>query len=96
MEKAKKMSKFKRRRIQFEYKDAGAQTAYLVGDFNEWNPQSDAMKKDIDGTWKKVKLLIPGRYEYKFLVDGIWKEDPENGHRCLNSFGTFNCIVNII
>ena len=34
------------------------------------------MKRDKTGTWKKVKMLLQGRYEYKFIIDGEWMLDP--------------------
>jgi hypothetical protein len=50
------------------------------------------MKKDENGVWKKIVMLTPGRYEYKFLVDGQWRTDPENDQVCFNRFGTRNNI----
>jgi len=95
MKKAKQNPKPKRRRVNFALTDQGAHNVNLVGDFNEWNQKSHPMKKDAVGTWKKTTLLEPGLYEYKFLVDGEWKEDPLNPNRCRNRFGTFNCIVQV-
>ena len=28
--------------------------------------------------WRKVLNLEPGRYQYRFIVDGIWQSDPLN------------------
>jgi 1,4-alpha-glucan branching enzyme len=95
MKKAKKPPQPKRRRVQFVLSAQGAQKVYLVGDFNEWNEKTLPMKKDSEGTWKRTALLAPGQYEYKFLVDGDWKEDPVNPNRRRNRFGTFNCIVEV-
>ena len=95
MKKAKQRSKVKRRRIQFALPGLKAKKVCLVGEFNQWDEKKHPMKKDPDGTWKKTILLAPGRYEYKFLVDGEWKEDPLNSERRRNRFGTFNCIVNV-
>lgn len=53
------------------------------------------MKKGEDGVWKKILMLPAGRYEYKFRVDGEWIEDPANGHRVLNEFGSFNCVIHV-
>ena len=36
------------------------------------------MKNDENGLWSKSVILAPGKYEYKFLIDGEWKEDPGN------------------
>jgi 1,4-alpha-glucan branching enzyme len=85
----------KRRRIQFTYVDPTAENVAVSGDFNQWSETKHRMKRDDDGVWQKIAVLKPGRYEYKFLVDGRWQEDPDNGHRCLNDFGTFNCVLHV-
>jgi hypothetical protein len=53
------------------------------------------MKRDKNGVWNKAVLLPPGNYQYKFLVDGQWREDPKNNHTCLNCFGSYNNILNL-
>ena len=35
------------------------------------------MKKSENGDWQKTAMLPAGRYEYKFLVDGQWWNDPK-------------------
>lgn len=85
----------KRRRIEFKFEDNGAKKVFLAGDFNQWDQKSHPMKKSAGGVWKRSILVIPGRYEYKFLVDGDWKEDDFNHHRCTNNFGTYNCILDV-
>ena len=95
MKKAQPPPKPKRRRVQFALTAPGAQKVNLVGDFNDWNEKSHPMKKDPDGTWKRTALLTPGIYEYKFLVDGNWQEDPLNPNRRHNRFGTYNCLVEV-
>jgi len=66
-----------------------------MGDFNNWNPKKHSMKSDGKGTWNKTLVLSPGKYEYKFLIDGEWREDPQNDQTCTNSFGTKNSIFNL-
>ena len=40
-------------------------------------------------------MLFPGNHEYKFLVDGQWREDPSNERLCPNCFGTYNSVINL-
>jgi 5'-AMP-activated protein kinase regulatory beta subunit len=96
-QKSKTMSKqnIKRRRVSFSFESADAREVILVGDFNNWNLQKHAMKHNGDGTWNKTVMLAPGRYEYKFFVDGNWKIDPQNGQTSSNSFGTQNSVLNL-
>jgi len=85
----------KRRRVQFDFPGGGAGKVFLVGDFNQWRESAHPMKRGDDGVWKKILMLPPGRYEYKFRVDDRWAEDPANGRRCLNAFGSFNCVIEV-
>jgi len=93
--KSKSASKPKRRRIEFKFEDRLAKQVFLVGDFNQWNPKSHPMKKSEGGIWKRSILVEPGRYEYKFFADGHWREDSLNHDRCANTFGTYNCVIDV-
>jgi 1,4-alpha-glucan branching enzyme len=87
--------KIKRRRIDFKYRDANAQEVNVVGDFNKWNAGSHPMKQADGGIWKKTMMLPEGTYEYKFIVDGAWTNDPMNEETCVNDFGTVNNRIKI-
>jgi 1,4-alpha-glucan branching enzyme len=50
------------------------------------------MKKDKKGIWKATVSLKPGRYEYRFLVDGNWENDPSCAGCVSNEFGSKNCV----
>ena len=72
-----------------------AKRVNLAGSFNNWNTGKAPAKKDPKGNWKVKVGLKPGRYEYKFFVDGSWLNDP-NCNLCIaNSFGTQNCTVEV-
>lgn len=85
--------KIKRRSWTFSLEAAEAKEVFLVGDFNDWSPEKHPMRKDDSGMWNKRVLLSSGRHEYKFLVDGQWKEDPRNNRRCPNCFGSYNSVI---
>jgi 1,4-alpha-glucan branching enzyme len=89
----KSVPKPKRRKVIFSLESLDASEVILMGDFNQWNPKKHPMKKDVNGVWKKMTLLFPGRYEYRFLVDNRWKNDPENNQLCSNSFGSKNNFI---
>jgi len=38
--------------------------------------------------------LEPGRFDYRFLVDGDWMNDPDADKVC-NKFGTENCVMTV-
>lgn len=67
----------------------------LAGSFNNWDEQSITMNK-IQGGWELRGDLPAGRYEYKFIIDGHWTEDPGNPEYVRNEHGTFNSVLTIV
>lgn len=57
-----------------------ARSVFLAGSFNNWSPNGTAMKK-TDSGWIADVSLTPGKYEYKFIVDGNWIVDNDNQRR---------------
>lgn len=55
-----------------------ATSVFVTGSFNAWNITQHLMQKQPDGRWTMTLPLAPGRYEYKFVVDGEWVIDPAN------------------
>ena len=84
-----------RKRIEFTFHAPGANEVMLFGDFNKWNGKKHSMKKGSLGLWKKTLVLAPGTYEYKYLVDGKWQEDPTTLHTRQNPFGTYNNLLTV-
>jgi 1,4-alpha-glucan branching enzyme len=84
--------KDKTKKIQFEFLAPDAQKVYLAGDFNDWDTRTHLMKKDKKGIWKATLPLRPGRYEYRFLKDGSWENDPACAGCVPNDFGSKNCV----
>src|SRR3989475_2924290 len=54
-----------------------AERVHLAGDFNDWSVDGNEMEA-MDGVWTKVVKLPPGRYRYRYVVDGRWQNDPLN------------------
>jgi len=84
------------RSIEFVLEMPKAQQVILMGDFNLWNPKTHPMSRDKNGVWHKTVMIFPGRYEYRFLVDGEWYNDPCNTLRCPNSFGSENNVIEVL
>jgi 1,4-alpha-glucan branching enzyme len=80
------------KKVPFELSAPEAQEVYLAGDFNNWDSSANPMKKDKKRTWKTALSLKPGRYEYRFLVDGNWENDPACCDCVPNEFGSQNCV----
>lgn len=73
-----------------------ANKIYLVGDFNNWTiDESNTMTPKENGRWEKSLELPPGRYRYRFLVDGKWTHDPNNDRSEPNPFGEIDSILEI-
>lgn len=66
-------------------------TVQAFGDFNEYNPQLGEMTWQ-DGQWSIEFYLQPGRYMYKFKVDGNERTDPLSTDSLDNNFGSYNSV----
>jgi len=67
-----------------------AKEVYLAGDFNQWRPGETRMLKAKDGSFRVKMKLPPGQHQYKFIVDGVWHNDPEAPHQELSSSDALN------
>jgi 1,4-alpha-glucan branching enzyme len=79
----------------FTYTDPAAKSVYVAGDFNEWNATANPMEKDSSGVWTASVALKPGKYQYKFVVDGNWKQDPLNPDTADDTFGGRNSVKTV-
>ena len=87
--KSKKKGEFK-----FVYKPAGkAAKVSVAGSFNQWKPK--AMRKQKTGEFTVSVPLAEGYYEYKFIADGHWVDDAENGAYAFNPYGTLNSVLQV-
>lgn len=81
---------------RFEYTATAGAAVFLAGEFNQWNASSLAMlDPDGDGVFELSVELAPGRYQYKFVVDGTWYEDPTATENTDDGHGEKNSIVEI-
>ena len=79
--------------VTFRYSGEGS-SVNLAGEFNSWSTSADPLTKGADGVWTITKKLNPGRYAYKFVVDGTnWKEDPTAKETTDDGFGGKNAII---
>jgi 1,4-alpha-glucan branching enzyme len=53
-----------------------AQQVSVIGDFNEWRPEANPMRRQPDGGWATQVPLHHGHHLYLFLVDGQPLLDP--------------------
>ena len=76
----------------FAYQAPGALRVQLAGSFTQWQQKPISMVKDAHGIWRAKARLCPGTYEYRFIVDGEWHDDPTCTLRVPNEFGTENML----
>ena len=82
------------RLVPIHFNDPSASTVSVVGTFNGWSPNSTKMSRLEDGTWRVKIRLRPGRFEYKFAVDGTdWIPDPNNPEAVDDGFGGRNSVL---
>ncbi|MCF8036171.1 MAG: glycogen-binding domain-containing protein [Desulfobacteraceae bacterium] len=83
------------RRVVFRLTAPDAAAVCVSGDFNNWDEHRHLLKRKPGGFWEKTVMLPPGRYEYKFRVDGSWQIDPANGLSCENIYGSRNSVIEV-
>lgn len=81
------------RKVDFEYFAPESKEVQVAGTFNDWKPAQ--LKKNNEGKWTGTLDLNPGRYEYRYLVDGAWQNDQRPVECVPNNFGTWNCVAEV-
>ena len=73
-----------------------ANTVQIAGEFNNWQPDKNPMKKiGNEGLWQLKLRLSPGTYRYRLVIDGNWQQDPFNTQVEPNPYGQFNSVVTV-
>ena len=74
-----------------------AKSVSVAGTFTNWQTNALTMTREADGkTWSVAVRLNPGRYQYKFIVDGNrWFSDP-NAPKQNDGNGNDNSILMIL
>jgi len=80
-------------KVTFVLLDLGAKQVSLSGEFNGWSPNATPIRRDSSGHWEATVDLAPGRYQYKFVVDGEWIPDPLAHEKVWNQQGTLNSVI---
>lgn len=85
-------------KVEFIVPDAvaeGAESVYLVGDFNNWDETATPMTRYKNGKFKVTLDLEPNReYQFRYLVNGThWHNDWDADRYVANPFSGDNSIV---
>ncbi len=83
-------------RVTFEVPaEVGAETASVVGEFNDWDKEAHPLKKRKDGRFSRTVFLDAGQeYRFRYWVDGDhWENDWEADKYVPNEFGSEDSVV---
>ena len=82
-------------KITFNLPAKEADQVELVGEFNDWKPAK--LKKYKNGNFKaQLNLPVDKAYEFRYLVDGQWQNDPAADAYKWNDFaGDDNSVVSV-
>jgi hypothetical protein len=69
-----------------------AKQVFLSGSFNEWST-SQLLMIPCDSGWTIRLKLSPGKYSYKYIIDGNWTPDPFNKLNEDDMNGGYNSVV---
>lgn len=81
--------------VQFQCAAPRAEKVCIAGDFNGWDAGANRLDQEETGVWTTCLPLAPGIYQYRFIVDGEWHDDPEASRRIPNGFGSSNCVIEV-
>lgn len=82
-------------RVRFELPSfLWANHVAIVGDFNGWRTDATPMHQERDGVWR-VTLDLPegNKYEFRYLVDGMWMTDYHADGFVTSAYGTDNSVI---
>ena len=79
-------------KVQFKFFAPEVISVTLTGAFNKWNPIKKAMKRNEKGEWITRVILAEGEHPYKYIVDGVWINDPGAKKFTDNGMGGTNSV----
>ena len=83
----------KKSRVTFTVRAEIGSKVFLAGSFNDWDPTAKQMEdKKGTGEFTCVLNLPKGKYEYKFVIDGVWCADCECPDWVQNDMGSMNSV----
>ena len=77
--------------------DLEAEQVSVLGDFNDWDPESHPLKLRKNGTFSVTFSLEAGRpYRFRYLADGErWFNDEQADSTERNRFGTEDAVLEL-
>ena len=83
------------RTVYFRLFEPNASAVSVVGSFNSWVSGINRLDPEYLGMWQGCIRLKPGIYEYRFLVNNKWVDDPNAKKTVANAFGSRNAVLEV-
>jgi 1,4-alpha-glucan branching enzyme len=80
--------------VTFIFDGESKDPVFLVGDFNNWNNSATKLSK-VAGKWQTKISLKPGKYAYKYFVNGNWVNDSAADEYRTNPYGQQDSVLNV-
>ena len=85
------------REVMVRFSDSQAGDVRIAGDCNGWVPDKGVRSvieaENGSRVWTKILHLPPGTYQYRYVVDGEWREDPVNASTAPSATGRVNSVL---
>jgi len=72
-----------------------AKEVQVAGNFNSWRPDANPLENIGCEGWTTHLMLKSGQYEYRFVVDGVWTNDPQAQESATNPYGELNSVLKV-
>ena len=84
-------------KVTFKVDAETAETVSVAGDWNKWNSKKAPLKKLKNGSFTGTVNFLQGKnYEFKYVVDGNWQNEPEADKLVWNSYaGSENSVLEL-
>jgi 1,4-alpha-glucan branching enzyme len=72
-----------------------ARSAFLVGEFNNWDKEATPLEQGKDNSWKvEIKLDAGKEFQFRYLINGSeWHNDWEADKYVMHPYGGENSVV---
>ncbi len=82
------------RAVMFRHYRPLAREVAVAADFTDWQPL--AGRRNAQGLWTLSVDLPDGVYQYKLVIDGVWREDPANLRVTPDGVGGVNSVLELL
>lgn len=82
-------------KVKFRIYQPKANYVAIIGDFNNWNPESDLLSRDNNNIWTIEKRIPRGIYRYRYVIDGKREVDLYNEHTASDPAGEICSLLNL-